>query len=262
MLFGDRVESDGRRRHRLGAGVRRTGVVHGSRTGILLRRNGQEPQHIGDDPAELRRARRGDGGVDPDRPQHRVRRGHRCRIVRRSEAVRPAESGRSAAPGIACRRPGHRDPDPGLRRLSNDVRGNHSRADHRRDGGSAEDRGLGGDPRRVACRRVRADRALAVRPRGMARGPGSAGLGGRHGGPRVGGGGRTGDPPGRRPADRLARHRDRSALGAAHDDRCRNSVVRLVRIQCGRCPAGKRNCRAGPDQHPCRGGSGDGDPGR
>ncbi len=72
------------------------------------------------------------------------------------------------------------DPAVAVHGVPNDVRGDHARADHRRDRGSHAIRGVGVVPRAVGRARVRARCALGVRAGGLARPTRRARLRGGH----------------------------------------------------------------------------------
>ena len=133
-----------------------------------------------------------------------------------------------------------RYPDAGLRGLPDDVRGHHPRAGDWRRRQPPQAAGLGDLPGAVVDPGVPPDRPLALGAGRVADHPRRTGLGRRHGCPRLGR--RRGARPARRarPAPRLAGSCTAAPLDPLRRPRGRHPLVRMVRVQRGRRPAGQR----------------------
>ena len=238
----------------MGAGEHRPGPLHGPRAGVVLRGHGVEPQRARHAAAEHLPAGADQHPLGVGRLQPRVRERPRRRTARRSQHLRARQPRLEPGTQPARRRAGRRHPGTRVRRLHDDVRRHHAGARHRGDGGSPEVRRLRSLPRDLVRDRLRTGRPLALEPGRLAHDARRAGLGGRTRGARL----RRRSRP--RPAARhrstatLAERRDTSPLHPARRARCGDPLVRVVRLQRSRRPAGKRHCSPGAHQHPtgCR----------
>ncbi len=145
------------------------------------------------------------------------------------------------------------DPADRLRRLPDDVRRDHRRADHRGDRRPVPVRGLRRLHPAVEPAGLLTGRALGVLADGLGVRAGGAGLRGRHGGARQRRGVGAGDGHRPRPQARLARRRHARAQHATGDAGHRPAVVRLVRVQRRVAAPGGRRGRHRAGQHPRRG---------